>query len=106
MMAELSLPYWAEEYVNHIRVHRPNMYKELKATGRLETVALSVERSASDAYERLIQSNLAQGMNEDTAEMFADSETMRQYICLPTEADVPDLANEPDFLPEMESSNF
>jgi hypothetical protein len=49
----------------------------------------------------MIQSYIAQGINEDTAEMFADSETMRQYICLPTEADVPDLGNEPDFLPEV-----
>jgi hypothetical protein len=101
MMTKLSLPYWAEEYVAHIRVHRPRMYKELKATGQLENVALSVDRSASNAYERMIQSYIAQGINEDTAEMFADSETMRQYICLPTEADMPDLGNEPNFLPEV-----
>jgi hypothetical protein len=94
------LPYWAEKYVLHIREFRPKMYKELKASGELEPLALSIQESADSTYDNLISSYKAQGMSESSAEAYADGDVMRQFILLPSERDVPVLGENEDELPE------
>ena len=95
-----DLPYWAEEYVKHICIHRPKMYKELRKSRELEPLALSIQESANASYDRLYASYIANGDNESTADFYATGEVMRQYILLPSERDVPVLGEEPDEFPE------
>jgi hypothetical protein len=90
MAPETDLPYWAEEYVLHIKEYRPKMYKELKVSGELETVALQVQESASAAFERWKSYFMSTGSNETSARTFANSEVMREYICLTSEEDEED----------------
>ena len=97
-----ELPYWAEKYVLHICFHRPKMYKELKKSRELESVALSIQGSAKAAYDRLYTYYLGIGENETTADNYATSQVMREYILLPSERDVPVLGEEPDEFPEEE----
>jgi hypothetical protein len=94
------LPYWAELYVLHIREFRPKMYKELKASGELEPLALSIQESAHSSYKNLVSSYQAQGMSERSAKSYADGDVMRQFILLPSERDVPVLGENEDELPE------
>jgi hypothetical protein len=94
------LPYWAEKYVLHIREFRPKMYKELKASGELEPLALSIQESAAKERERLVQYYMSTGSDESSAITFARSEVMRQFILLPSERDVPVLGENEDELPE------
>jgi hypothetical protein len=95
-----TLPFWARKYVEHIRQHRPKMYKDLEQSGELEPLALSIQASANAAYERLVEFNKARGDNESSAEVFAEGDVMRQYILLPTEQDVPVLGEDMDEMPE------
>lgn len=94
------LPYWARKYVQHIREFRPKMYKELKTSGELEPLALSIQESADSTYDSLISSYKAQGMSDRSAEAYADGDVMRQFILLPSERDVPVLGENEDELPE------
>jgi Transposon-encoded protein TnpV len=106
MAARSDLPFWADQYVKHIRQHRPKMYKELKDAGELEALALSIQNSAEDCYNRLVQSYKASGDSESTAEMYAESDVMRQYILLPTEQDVPILGENMDEMAEEPEDAF
>ncbi len=95
-----DLPYWAEEYVKHICIHRPKMYKELRKSRELESVALSIQNSAKSLFDSLVSSNMAMGMSERSARTAAGNHVMREYILLPSERDVPVLGEEPDEFPE------
>ena len=105
-MKSPQLPYWGQEYVNHIKAYRPNLYRELKQTGQLQSAALAVQSSAQEAYQQLLQVQLDQGIAESTAKALAQNEVMRQYICLPTEADVPTLGEGAGDLPEEADGDF
>lgn len=83
MIQTKNLPYWAREYVEHIYEHLPDTYDELVESGELEQVALSIQDSASTAFDRLYDSYLQSGSNETSAAAFANSEVMRTYICIP-----------------------
>ncbi len=87
MIDTSKLPYWASEYVKHIYQNRPNVYDELVESGELESTALSIQQSASAAYDKQIAFHKSDGANDTTAEMLADSDVMRTYICLPPEDD-------------------
>ena len=101
-----DLPFWAEKYVRHIREFRPKMYKELKEAEELEPLALSIQNSAEDSYDRLVKHYKATGDSESTAEMYAESDVMRQYILLPTEQDVPVLGENMDEMAEEPEDAF
>jgi hypothetical protein len=105
-MVDQKLPYWARKYVEHIREHRPKMYKELKQSGELESIALSIQVSADATYDRLVEFNKARGDNERSAEIFAEGDVMRQYILLPTEQDVPVLGEAMAEMPEEPEDGF
>jgi hypothetical protein len=85
-MTTNKLPYWARKYVQHIEEFCPHLHADLMADGSLETVALSIQESASSAYDMLFKSYCADS-NEKTAEMLADSEVMRTLILIPPEED-------------------
>jgi Transposon-encoded protein TnpV len=101
-----KLPFWARKYVEHIREHRPQMYKDLEQSGELEALALSIQESASAAYERLVEANKLRGDNERSAELFAEGDVMRQFILLPTEQDVPVLGEDMDEMAEEPEDAF
>jgi hypothetical protein len=100
-----DLPFWAEEYVKHICIHRPKMYKELKKSRELESVALSIQNSAKSLFDGLVASNMAMGMSESSARASARNHVMREYILLPSERDVPVLGEEPDEFPEEDEED-
>lgn len=100
-----DLPFWAEEYVKHICIHRPKMYKELRKSRELESVALSIQNSAKSLFDSLISSNMAMGMSERSARTAARNHVMREYILLPSERDVPVLGEEPEEFPEEEEED-
>jgi hypothetical protein len=106
MAKKSNLPYWAEEYVKHIRQHRPKMYKELKQSGELESLALSIQASAKSSYDSLYASSKANGDNDRTADFYATGVVMRQYILLPTEQDVPELGENMDEIAEEPDDAF
>jgi hypothetical protein len=91
---------WKQEYINHIREHRPKFFRELEESSELDNVAQSVHESASEVYQKLVDQSLEQGMNLVIAEASATSEVMRLYILLPTEKDVPNLDKDTGSLPE------
>lgn len=91
MALKSDLPYWADEYVKHIRQHRPKMYRSLKQSGELETVALSIQKSAKAMYDSLYASAKACGDSDFAADCSATGIVMREFILLPSERDVPDL---------------
>jgi hypothetical protein len=91
MATPTELPYWAKEYVTHLRQHRPEMYEEMVESGELERQALSVQGSAQAYYDQLFAHNKGQGENDATADFYAKGDVMREYILLPTEQDVPEL---------------
>lgn len=87
MIDTSKLPYWASEYIEHIYTNAPKTYDELAESGELEKVALSIQESASTAYKRLVESYKANGSNETSAKIFANSDVMRTYICTPPDDD-------------------
>ncbi|MEO0376872.1 MAG: hypothetical protein AAF329_20075 [Cyanobacteria bacterium P01_A01_bin.17] len=90
MIDTSNLPYWARKYVEHINEHLPDTYDELEESGELREVALSVQKSASTAFDRLYDSYIQSGSNETSAAAFANSEVMRTYICIPPDDDEDD----------------
>lgn len=81
---------WAEEAMEHWRVYRPRLYKELVASGALEERAVKAAESASKQYVAYIESGM------DPLE--AQSEAKRNYLFLPCEADEPELGADPTAL--------
>ena len=77
-----NLPYWASEYVEHMKQYRPKTYAQCIKDGDLERIAMSVQNSAETAYQQLVQHYMSTGSNETSAKAFANSEVMRQYICI------------------------
>ncbi|NJM66894.1 MAG: hypothetical protein HC851_15120 [Acaryochloris sp. RU_4_1] len=85
-----NLPYWASEYVENMKEYRPKTYAQFIEDGDLVATALSVQKSAEAAYQQLVQHYMSTGSDESSAKAFANSEVMRQYICiepLPEESD-------------------
>jgi Transposon-encoded protein TnpV len=106
MATPTELPYWANEYVTHIRAHRPEMYEEMVESGELEQHALSIQSSAQAYYDQLFAHNKAQGENDTTADFYAKGDVMREYILLPTEQDVPELYENMDGMAEEPEDAF
>jgi hypothetical protein len=106
MTTSRELPYWANEYVNHIRQHRPEMYAELEESGELEPLALSIQSSAQAYYNQLFAHNKRNGENDTTADFYAKGDVMREYILLPTEQDVPELYENMDGMEEESEDAF
>jgi len=67
---------------NHLRQHRPKLYRELQQSGRLQAFLQERGKAASDLLGSLVES----GRSWDQAWELAKDE-----IYLPTEQDVPNL---------------
>jgi hypothetical protein len=106
MATPTELPYWANEYVTHLRAHRPEMYEEMVESGELEQHALSIQASAQAYYDQLFAHNKGQGENDATADFYAKGDVMREYILLPTEQDVPELYENMDGMEEEPEDAF
>jgi hypothetical protein len=72
---------------DHLREHRPRMYRELKKEGRLREF---VEGQA-EQYGQMVADLVGQGVAHDAAH----EEAALLYLYLPTEEDVPRLGENP-----------
>jgi len=82
----------AGEAVSHWKRFRPKLYRELKASGKLQEAA---ERAAEQTAEDLALL-ISQGYPEDGA-----WEIVRErYVFLPSQRDVPELGVDPNYVPD------
>lgn len=77
-----KLPKWARAYVENMKQYRPKTYAQFIEDGDLEETALSVQESAEAAYQQLVKHYMSTGSDASSAEVFANSQVMREYICI------------------------
>lgn len=94
-MSQQRLGRWATEAKNHLLKYRPKMAAELQAQGKLDDWALKVSEKAKDEYAMSIEN----GMQP----LEAESEAKQNHFLLPTEEDVPEIARDPNRLPDPAS---
>ncbi|BDM83561.1 TnpV protein [Acaryochloris marina] len=82
MTESKNLPKWAKAYISNMKQYRPKTYAQFIEEGGLEETALSVQESAEAAYQQLVKHYMSTGSDASSAEAFANSDVMRQYICI------------------------
>lgn len=83
---------WATEAKNHLLKYRPKMAAALQAQGKLDDWALKVSEKAKDEYCLSIEN----GMQP----LEAESEAKKNHYLLPSQEDQPELAADPNRLPD------
>lgn len=76
----------------HWKEHRPRMYRGLLKEGKLYQSLLQAQEQTFQLQEKLEDELRAKGYQTGMACLIAESQALREYILLPSEEDLPELA--------------
>lgn len=82
----------AANALRHWHNHRPKMYAQLYAEGKLFSAAIAAYEATVEEEEAIHNQLIQQGIDSPTAFVEARQIVKERYIYLPTEADVPELS--------------
>ena len=86
-----TFPSGAREALRHWHKHRPKMYAELHASGRLHEMAIAADEATFEDEDELHMALIKQGYASPIAYEMAREVIRERYIYLPSEEDVPEL---------------
>lgn len=86
-----SFPVGARAALRHWHKHRPRMYAELHASGKLHKMAIAADEATFADEDALHNALMKQGYASPIAFEMARQAVRERYIYLPSEEDVPEL---------------
>ncbi|MCM1985104.1 hypothetical protein [Lyngbya confervoides] len=91
----MSVRYWEQQLLTHFKNNSPELYVSLQNSKDGAEILESISQAAQRAYETLVCQYLASGSQQKSAEAFAESEVMQQFI-LSVEASTLGIPEEPE----------